>query len=464
MFDKLLIANRGEIACRVIRTCRRLGIATVAVYSEADRTALHVGLADEAVCIGPPPVRESYLNLARIVEAARATRASAVHPGYGLLSENPSFCRAILDAGITFIGPTPEVLEAFGDKLKARAVAAKVGVLPPPGTNGPLDPDNAELVLAEAARIGYPVFVKAAAGGGGIGMQAVHKEQLLARAVASCADRGRASFGDARVYLERLIESPKHIEVQVLCDARGNTIALGDRECSLQRRHQKIIEEAPSAAAFFTGDAGPTRRRELHEAAIRIVRSVGYLGAGTVEFVASPTGELFFLEVNARLQVEHCVTEMCTGVDLVEEQLRVAAGLELSSLALSAKLRGHAIEARIYAEDPARGFVPQPGTITELVWPTASAHLRVEAGVALGTEVTPYYDPMLAKLVCHGDTREQAIARLTQALAETSLHLEGPVGRAATNIEFCREVLASAAFADASYDTHFAATLVKRKV
>ncbi len=463
MFEKVLIANRGEIACRVIRTCQRLGIKTVAVHSEADAAAPHVAMADEAVCIGPAPVRESYLALERIVQAARDTGAAAVHPGYGLLSENPRFPRALEAAQVTFIGPPPEVLEAFGDKLKARAVARSVGVSPPPGTDGPIDPTDPAFVLSEAARIGYPVLVKAAGGGGGIGMQIVQRDKQLERAVASCADRGRAAFGDERVYLERYVESPKHIEVQVLCDAHGHAIALGDRECSLQRRHQKIIEEAPSAAPFFRGADGAARRKDLHDAALRIVRSAGYLGAGTVEFVASPTGELFFLEVNARLQVEHCVTEMCTGIDLVEEQLRIAAGLAISERALAAELSGHAIEARVYAEDPARGFVPQPGTITKLAWPSPRAHLRVEAGILEGSEVTPFYDPMLAKLVVHGADRQEAIARLSEVLAETRLTLEGASGPGATNLGFCREVLASPAFIDATYDTRFAEALAKGK-
>ncbi len=475
MFAKLLVANRGEIACRVIRTAKKLGIPTLAVFSEADASAPHVGLADEAVCIGPAPVSESYLSIEKLILVAQSHGVTAVHPGYGLLSENAKFARALAAAGITFIGPSPEVLEAFGDKIKAREVARKAGVAPPPGTDGPIAIDDADALLREAERIGYPLLVKAAGGGGGIGMQVVLKEKQLQKAVLSCSDRGQSAFGDPRVYLERYVNAPKHIEVQVLCDDHGHAIAVGDRECSMQRRHQKIIEEAPSPAPFFAGEAGARRRTALHESALRIVTSVNYRGAGTVEFVASAAGELFFLEVNARLQVEHCVTEMCSGLDLVEEQFRIAAGQPLSARALnslqsgallsgtvpSVALRGHSIEARVYAEDPVRHFMPQPGHLKKLVWPRPEAWLRVEAGYTEGMEMTPYYDPMLAKLVVHGDTRQQAIERLDQALAETTVELVGAAGPAQTNIQFCRQLLASSVFADATYDTSFAETLAK---
>lgn len=456
-----MIANRGEIACRVIRTAKRLGIPTLAVHSEADAGAPHVAMADEAVCIGPPPVGQSYLAIERLVEVAVSHGVTAVHPGYGLLSENEAFARALAEKGVTFVGPSPEVLEAFGDKIKARDVARRAGVSPPPGTDGPIAVDDAEALAAEANRIGYPLLVKAAGGGGGIGMQVVQKEKQLAKAVASCSDRGRSAFGDPRVYLERYVTTPKHIEVQVLCDAHGNAIAVGDRECSMQRRHQKVIEEAPSPAPFFQGEAGIERRRSLHEAALRIVTSVGYRGAGTVEFVASAEGELFFLEVNARLQVEHCVSEMCSGLDLVEEQLRIAAGLPLSDAARGHVIRGHSIEARIYAEDPAKHFMPQPGTLSRLVWPAARPWLRVEAGYLEGMEVTPYYDPMLAKLVVHGATREEARARLDEVLAETTIALVGPAGPANTNVAFCRALIATPSFLDATYDTATAEALAK---
>lgn len=463
MFDKILIANRGEIACRIARTCKRLGIRTVAVYSDADAGSPHVRMADEAVRIGPPPVKDSYLSIAAIIDAARSTGARAIHPGYGLLSEKEAFCNAVTEAGIVFIGPPPKALDAFGDKIKAREVAKAVGVQPPPGTNGPLSADDVEAATREAERIGTPLLVKAAGGGGGIGMQIVEDLAKLPRALQACSDRGKSAFGDARVYLERYLRGPRHIEVQVLCDTYGDAVALGERECSVQRRHQKIIEETPSPAWFFQGAAGEDKRRDLFDQALRVVRHVGYVGAGTVEFVASGEGEIFFLEVNARLQVEHCVTEMVTGIDLVEQQIRIAAGLPLAPPILEPTRTGHAIEARVYAEDPAKKFAPQPGRIEQLVWPDATEDLRIETGVEQGSEVTPFYDPMIAKIVAHGSDRQAAIARLDKALAETTLSLVGAVGPAATNIDFLRKVLASEAFALGAYDTLFAEALAKQK-
>ncbi len=461
MFDKVLIANRGEIACRVIRSCRKLGVKTVAVYSEADATAPHVKLADEAVAIGPPAVRESYLRIDRIIAAARETGAQAVHPGYGLLSENANFARALEKEGITFVGPTPAVLDQFGDKLMARHFAREAGVQPPPGTDDAIDAGDEARLIAEAERIGYPLLVKAVGGGGGIGMKIVKREKTLIRAVESCADRGAASFGDARVYLERYVSSPKHIEVQILADAHGTVLALGDRECSMQRRHQKVIEEAPSAAPIFAGEEGDRRRAVLHKAAVRLAKEAGYVGAGTVEFVASEEGELFFLEVNARLQVEHPVTEMCAGIDLVEQQLRVASGEALQPDLFAKGLSGHAIEARIYAEDPAKRFAPQPGHIDRLVWPGERPGLRIDSGIEEGQEVSPYYDPLLAKVVVHGPDRATAIENLAAALAETTIELTGAMGPAKTNTSFCRELLLSDRFGDASYNTAVAETMAK---
>jgi acetyl-CoA carboxylase biotin carboxylase subunit/3-methylcrotonyl-CoA carboxylase alpha subunit len=462
VLSKILIANRGEIACRVIRTCKRLGIATVAVYSDADAQAPHVKLADEAVRIGPPPVKDSYLNAAAVVAAAKQTGAQGVHPGYGLLSENAGFARLVAEAGITFIGPPPSVLEAFGDKIKARQVARAAGVQPPPGTDGPIATDDAAAIAAEAERIGYPVLVKAAGGGGGIGMQIVEDPAKLARAVTACSDRGKSAFADPRVYLERYVKSPKHIEVQVLCDGKGGSVALGERECSAQRRHQKIIEETPSAAPFFAGEEGEARRQKLLADALRVVNSVGYVGAGTVEFVASAAGEIFFLEVNARLQVEHCVTEMVTGIDLVEQQIRVASGEKLADAILHPKRSGASIEARVYAEDPAKKFVPQPGHLAKVVWPAAGPDLRVETGVAEGLDVTPFYDPLIAKIVAHGADRAAAIARLDQALADTTIQLVAPSGNpAATNLAFLRKVLVAPDFVEGRYDTAFAEALAK---
>lgn len=362
-----------------------------------------------------------------------------------------------------FIGPPPNALDAFGDKIKARQVAKAVGVRPPPGTDGPLSADDVEAATREAERIGTPLLVKAAGGGGGIGMQIVEDLAKLPRALQACSDRGKSAFGDARVYLERYLRAPRHIEVQVLCDTHGNAVALGERECSVQRRHQKIIEESPSPAWFFQGDEGEAKRRDLFDQALRIVRHVGYVGAGTVEFVASGEGELFFLEVNARLQVEHCVTEMVTGIDLVEQQIRVAAGLALAPEILAPTRSGHSIEARVYAEDPAKKFAPQPGRIDKLVWPDAGADLRIETGVEQGSEVTPYYDPMIAKVVVHAGSRQEAITRLDSALGQTTLALVGAAGPAATNLEFLRKVLVSEAFTEGKYDTHFAESLAKQK-
>jgi 3-methylcrotonyl-CoA carboxylase alpha subunit len=470
MMKKILIANRGEIACRIARTCQRLGIRTVAIFSDADAAAPHVTMADEAVRVGPPPVKDSYLVIDAVVDAARQTGADGVHPGYGLLSEKEAFAEAVKAAGITFIGPPPSVLAAFGDKIRARQVARAVSVEPPPGTDGPIAVDDMAALTAEAERIGYPLLVKAAGGGGGIGMQVVEAAAGLARAVTACSDRGRQAFGDPRVYLERYVRTPRHIEVQVLCDAEGGAVALGERECSVQRRHQKIIEESPSPAAFFAGEEGEKKRSALFDAALRIVKSVGYVGAGTVEFVAGEgegvgegaEGELYFLEVNARLQVEHCVTEMVTGLDLVEHQIRIASGERLAPEVTGHARRGHAIEARVYAENPAKKFIPQPGRLEKVVWPAAAPDLRVETGVAEGLEVTPFYDPLIAKIVAHAETRAGAIERLDRALAETTIELIGPAGPSATNLDFLRKVLESPEFASGAYDTLFAEALAKR--
>jgi acetyl-CoA carboxylase biotin carboxylase subunit/3-methylcrotonyl-CoA carboxylase alpha subunit len=446
-----------------MRTCRRLGVRTVAVYSEADRDAPHVSEADEAILLGPAPPKDSYLNLDAVVEAVRRSGAQAVHPGYGFLSENAGFARAVAAAGARFVGPPPEVLEAFGDKMKARGVALAAGTSPVPGTDAPLaveGPAAIEEAKAIARRVGYPVIVKAVAGGGGIGMQVVSEEAGLERALATCANRGRAAFADGRVYLERFVKQPRHVEVQILCDAHGAAYALGERECSVQRRHQKIVEESPSPAWFFEGSEGEKRRRELFEAALRVVRHAGYVGAGTCEFIADAGGDLYFLEVNARLQVEHPVTEMVTGLDLVELQLRVAAGEALPDLS-GVERRGHAIEARICAEDPAKGFLPKPGPIDELVWAGGegepqTASLRVESGVRAGSRVTPFYDSMIAKVVAWGETRAAALDGLDRALGATTI---APV---TTNVGFVRRVLGDAEFRAGRYDTSFAEALAKR--
>ncbi len=463
LFRKVLIANRGEISRRVARTCKRLGIPTVAVYSEADADTPHARDADEAVLIGPAPPKDSYLDIDAVLAALRQTGADAVHPGYGFLSEKRAFAEAVAAAGATFIGPPPAVLDAFGDKMKARGVALAAGTPPVPGTNEPIAIDTEAGMLhakGVARDVGYPVVVKAVGGGGGIGMQVVQDEAGIEKALRSCSDRGKASFADARVYLERYVSKPRHIEVQIFADTHGQTFALGERECSVQRRHQKIIEESPSAAPFFQGEAGAKRRADLHAAALRVVKHVGYVGAGTCEFIADAEGNLFFLEVNARLQVEHPVTEMVTGLDLVELQLRVAAGEKLPDLSEVVPL-GHSIEARVYAEDPAKGFIPKPGAIDELVWAGGAGEvqtnaLRIESGVSAGNKVTPFYDPMVAKIVAWGGTRTAAIAALDAAIAGTM------IAPCVTNLSFLRKVLASEEFKASEYDTKFAEVLAKR--
>jgi len=459
MFKKVLVANRGEIACRIFRTCERLGIPTVAVFSDADVLSPHVARADEAIRIGPAKVSDSYLNIPAILAAIGDVGADAVHPGYGLLSERRAFADAVRDGGAVFIGPPSAALEAFGDKIKARQVARSVGVSPPPGSDQPIDPKDSSSLKTEAERIGLPLLIKAAAGGGGIGMQIVRDLAELERAAQTCADRGLAAFGDGRIYLERYLEGPRHIEVQVFCDGLGNAVALGERECSVQRRHQKIIEESPSPAGFFSGPSGAERRSKLFHAALSVVRAAGYRGAGTVEFVADRTGELYFLEVNARLQVEHPVTELVTGLDLVELQLRVAAGESLPTAALTPKFDGHAIEVRLYAEDPQKGFLPQPGLLQRFDLPSDLPGVRIDSGVVAGQEITPHYDPMLAKIAAHGQTREEAFERLQAALAECRIELVGPKGPRATNLAFLQKVLASSEFRAGQYDTSLAETL-----
>jgi len=453
MFRKVLILNRGEIACRVARTLERLGISSVAVYSDADAQAPHVRAATEAVRLGPAPVRESYMNLPAVSAAIQATGAEAVHPGYGLLSESPKLARAVAAAGATFIGPPATALEQLGDKLAARSLARSLGVEPPPGSAEPIAPEAVEQLQREAERVGYPVILKAAAGGGGIGMLVVRDPAELGRAAKTCTDRAAQAFGDSRVYLERYLERPHHIEVQVLLDAFGGAVALGERECSVQRRHQKVLEESPSPAPFFDGADGAARRAALFDSALKLVRAAGYVGAGTVEFIVDASGQAYFLEVNARLQVEHPVSELVTGLDLVEWQLRIAAGEQLPPELLANTRTGHAIEVRLYAEDPARGFIPQPGRIERLRWAENVPGLRVDAGVEEGGEVSSHYDPLLAKLIAHAPTRPEAIARLRAGLQQTELVLQGPKGPRATNQAWLLRILDNAEFAAGDYDT-----------
>ena len=457
MFKKILIANRGEIACRVAATARRLGIRTVAVYSEADAQAQHVHACDEAVCIGGAAPRDSYLRAERILEVARATGAEAVHPGYGFLSENEAFAQACADAGIAFIGPPPSAIAAMGSKAAAKALMERSGVPLVPGYHGR---DNDPALLArEAGRIGYPVLIKASAGGGGKGMRRVDRAEDFDAALAACQREARSSFGDDHVLVERYVTRPRHIEIQVFADTLGHCVHLFERDCSVQRRHQKVLEEAPAPGM------SPRRREEMGAAAVAAARAVGYVGAGTVEFIAEEVddGDLrfYFMEMNTRLQVEHPVTEAITGLDLVEWQLRVAAGQPLPRAQHDLQIHGHAIEARICAENPDAGFLPATGTMDVLRWPAhvafrrnadADPHgepaaVRVDAGVVEGDAISPHYDSMIAKLIVWGENRAQALARLDAALRAT--HIVG----LHTNAAFLRRVVNSRAFSTADLDT-----------
>ncbi len=438
-FHTLLIANRGEIACRVIATCKRLGIRTVAVYSEADAKARHVRLADVAVPIGPAAARESYLVAGKILDAARRTGAQAIHPGYGFLSENADFARACAAAGMVFVGPPVAAIEAMGSKSAAKALMAQAGVPLTPGYHG--EEQDAAFLHAQADAIGYPVLIKASAGGGGKGMRRVDRSEDFPAALASCQREAISSFGDARVLIERYVLRPRHIEILVFGDMHGRVVHLHERDCSVQRRHQKVLEEAPAPGMT------PERRAAMGKAAVDAAHAVGYVGAGTVEFIASPEGDFYFMEMNTRLQVEHPVTEMITGLDLVEWQLRVAAGAPLPLAQEEIPLRGHAIEARLYAEDTERGFLPSIGTAAVFDVPHGDG-IRVDTGIEAGDAVTPFYDPMLAKLIVHGDSRDAALAKLRGALADTAI-----VGLA-SNVGFLRRVIAEdGAFARADLDT-----------
>jgi len=409
MFRKVLIANRGEIAIRVMRGCRELGVSPVAVYSEADRNALHVQMADEAYLIGPPPATESYLVIDRIIEAALASGAEAIHPGYGFLAENAQFARACEQQGLVFIGPPSAAIELMGDKTAARRAMQAAGVPVVPGIDRfLLDDEEARQVIAG---LGYPVMIKAALGGGGRGMRLVHDESQLAEAIRAARSEARSSFGDAAIYVEKYVSNPRHVEIQVLADAHGRIVHLGERECSIQRRHQKVVEESPSP--LLTEDL----RDQMGEAAVRAAQAADYHNAGTVEFLVDEQGNFYFLEMNTRLQVEHPVTELVTGIDLVQAQLRIAAGEPLAYRQEDIKFRGAAIECRIYAEDPAANFRPSPGRISVLQ-PPAGPWVRDERGVFAGSEVSPFYDPMISKLVVWGGTRREAIARMRRALGE----------------------------------------------
>ena len=448
MFKKILVANRGEIAVRVIRACRDMGIASVAVYSDVDRAALHVRMADEAYPIGAAAAAESYLNIAKILDVARESGVEAIHPGYGFLSENPRFAAACAEAGVKFIGPTADAMERMGSKTRARQAMEQAGVPMVPGTSHGLESyEQAEEV---AARIGYPVMLKAAAGGGGKGMRLVHEARELRAGLDAARSEAERAFGDGEVYVEKAIVNPRHIEVQVLADEHGHTVHLGERECSLQRRHQKVLEESPSPAV------DEAMRQRMGEVAVRVAKAAGYTNAGTVEFLADQDRNFYFLEMNTRLQVEHPVTELVTGLDLVQLQIRIAAGETLPFTQDEVRLRGHAIEIRIYAEDPDNHFFPSPGRIERLVTPSGPG-IREDRGIYEGWTVPLDYDPMLSKLIAYGLDRAQAIARLERALAEYF------IGGIKTNLGLFRRILRTAEFREGKLDTGLLERLLKRE-
>jgi acetyl-CoA carboxylase, biotin carboxylase subunit len=443
MFNKVLIANRGEIAVRIIRACRELGMLTVAVYSEADREALHVRLADEAYLLGPAPSRDSYLRADKIIAIAKKSQAGGIHPGYGFLAERADFAQAIIDEGLAFIGPKPSSISAMGDKEVARARVAASGVPVVPGTEGEGALRDEEL-LAVAPRIGFPLLIKATAGGGGKGMREVTSLDEMPGLLQAARREAESSFGDGNVYLEKLVEAARHIEIQILADAHGKVIHLGERECSLQRRHQKLLEESPSP---FIGD-DETLRQEIGAVAVRAAQAVDYVNAGTIEFLVDKDKNYYFLEMNTRLQVEHPVTEMVTGLDIVKEQIRIARGRPMRHTQESVALTGWAIECRVNAEDPYNDFLPSTGRITQMILPTGPG-VRVDTGVYPGFEISPYYDSLISKLVVGGETRGEAIMRMRRALEEYKI-----IG-IRTNIPFHQRMMESTRFLAGQYDTRF---------
>ena len=440
MFQKVLIANRGEIALRVIRACKELGIATVAVFSEADRECLHVRFADDDVCIGRPPSRDSYLNIPRIIAAAEITGADAIHPGYGFLAENAEFAEIVRTSGITFIGPTPDQIREMGDKAAARTRAQSLNVPTVPGSPGPVESIDDALPIAE--RIGFPVIIKAAAGGGGKGMRVATDAEAFTQAFNLARQEALAAFGSDQVYIEKYLARPRHIEIQIMGDQHGKVMHLCERDCSIQRRHQKLIEEAPSPAL------NQELRDKIGGSAVQLAESINYAGAGTIEFLLDEDGSFYFMEMNTRIQVEHPVTEMCTNFDLVKEQIRVAAGEPLSLVLHGNRLRGHAIECRVNAEDPSRNFQPSPGLITAF-HPPGGPGVRVDTHIYAGYTVPPYYDSLLAKVIVHGNDRDEAIARMRQAL--DSFIIEGVT----TTIPFLGRVMRHADFVSGKVDTKF---------
>ena len=447
MFDKILIANRGEIALRVLRACREMGIKTVAVYSQADAEAKYVKLSDEAVCIGPPPSNQSYLNIPAIISAAEVTDAQAIHPGYGFLSENADFAERVEKSGFTFIGPKAETIRLMGDKVSAKDAMKKAGVPCVPGSDGALS-ENPNDIKKIAKKIGYPIIVKAAGGGGGRGMRVVHTEAALLNSVAMTKAEAEAAFGNATVYMEKFLEKPRHVEFQVMSDQRGNAVHLWDRDWSLQRRHQKIIEEAPAPGV-------PTRLRDkMGQRCADACKKIGYRGAGTFEFLYE-NGEFFFIEMNTRLQVEHTVTEMITGLDLVQEQIRIAYGEKLNRKQRHIQLNGHAIECRINAEDP-YNFMPSPGTISRFHLPGGPG-VRIDTHAFGGYKVPSHYDSMIGKLICYGATREQAIARMQIALSE--ILIEG----IKTNVPLHRDLMKDLAFKEGGVTIHYLEQKLNKK-
>ncbi|MBT1701659.1 acetyl-CoA carboxylase biotin carboxylase subunit [Chryseosolibacter indicus] len=438
--QKILVANRGEIALRVMRSAKEMGIKTVAVFSEADRSALHVRYADEAICIGPPPSSESYLKMEKIIEAAKVTKADAIHPGYGFLSENEDFAKLVDEAGLIFIGPSAPAIELMGSKLAAKAAVAKFNVPLVPGTSEPIT--NIDEAKAIAKKIGYPVLIKASAGGGGKGMRIVNDEASFQEHMERAVSEATSAFGDGSVFIEKYITKPRHIEFQIFGDKHGNVVHLFERECSIQRRHQKVIEEAPSSV--LTAE----KRKAMGEAAINVAKSCGYYGAGTVEFILDENLEFYFLEMNTRLQVEHPVTECVTGLDLVKLQIKVAEGEKIPFKQEELKINGHAVEARVYAEDPNNNFLPDIGKLQTYKRPQGHG-IRVDDGFEQGMEIPFYYDPMIAKLICHAESREAAIEKMIRAINEYEITgLE-------TTLGFCRFVMQHNAFRSGNFDTRF---------
>jgi acetyl-CoA carboxylase biotin carboxylase subunit len=440
MFKRVLVANRGEIALRVIRACKELGIETVAVYSEADRECLHTRFADDDVCIGRAPSRDSYLNIPRIIAAAEITGADAIHPGYGFLAENAEFADIVKASNITFIGPTGEQIRQMGDKAAARNLAQKLTVPTVPGSPGPVEDVDEGLKIAD--RIGFPVIIKATAGGGGKGMRVAGDGEEFSQAFPLAKQEALAAFGSDEVYIEKYLERPRHVEIQIMGDSHGRVMHLCERDCSVQRRHQKLIEEAPSPAV------DQALRQAIGDAAVRLAAAIAYVGAGTVEFLLDEDGSFYFMEMNTRIQVEHPVTEMCTNFDLVKEQIRVAAGEPLSFVLNGQRLRGHAIECRVNAEDPARNFQPSPGTITAY-HPPGGPGVRVDTHIYAGYTVPPYYDSLLAKVIVHGNHRTEALARMRQAL--DSFIIEGPT----TTIPLLSRIMRHPDFVAGKVDTKF---------